>query len=122
MDSDHPPLDDVELLRDVDDVRRVQRVVGTYVIAFAIASPLWLMLLLVLPRTGIGVGLSFFFASLLATGIALYGRGWFLKNSGARGREGSTTLALTLSPAVKRTMLVCAGLILLYVVLVTRAG
>ncbi|MFN8123373.1 MAG: hypothetical protein U0237_13175 [Thermoleophilia bacterium] len=122
MDSEHAPIEDAELLRDVDDVRRIQRAVGSYVIAFAIASPIWLMLLLVLPRTGIGVGLSFFFASLLASGIALYGRSWFLKNAGVRRREGATTLALTLSPAIKRTMLVCAGLILLYVVLVTRAG
>jgi len=121
MDSDPTPVD-AELLQDVDDVRRVQRAVGTYVIAFAITSPIWLMLLLVLPRTGMGAGLSLFFASLVATGIALYGRSWFLRNAGARAREGGTTLALTLSPAVKRTMLVCAGLILLYVVLVTRAG
>ncbi|MCC6830945.1 MAG: hypothetical protein IT200_06330 [Thermoleophilia bacterium] len=121
MDSEPPPMD-AELLQDVDDVRRVQRAVGTYVIAFAITSPIWLMLLLVLPRTGIGAGLSLLFASLVATGVALYGRSWFLRNAGVRAREGGTTVALTLSPAVKRTMLVCAGLILLYVVLVTRAG
>lgn len=114
-------MDDAELLRDVDDVRRVQRLVGTYVIAFAIASPVWLALLLLFPATGLGVGLSLLFASVAASALALTGRRWFMRNAGMRGDERPTR-ALTLSPAVKRTMLVCAGLIVLYVVLVTRAG
>lgn len=80
------------------------------------------MLLLALPRTGIGVGLSLLFSSLIAGGLALYGRRWFLRNAGVRSGERTGTRALTLSPTVRRTMLLIAGLIVLYVVLVTRAG
>lgn len=95
---------------------------GTYVAAFALASPIWLLLLLALPRTGIGVGLSLMFSSLIAGGLALYGRRWFLRNAGVRAAAGAGPRALNLSPTVRRTMLLIAGLIVLYVVLVTRAG
>lgn len=108
------------------DVERVTRVVGQYAVAFALTSPVWLMLLVLIPLTGLGPGLSFVFASLLAGGAALAGRRWFLRNAGARGETtggaGPLARARALSPAVRWTMVLFAGLILLYVVLVTRAG
>jgi len=107
----------------VADIERLQRAVGRYAIAFALASPLWLLLLLTLPRMGLGVGLSLFFSSAIASAAALAGHRWFVRNAGLRDAAGGEKRrAWTLTPAMRRTMLVCAAVIVLYVVLVTRAG
>ena len=106
-------------------MERLTRAVGQYAVAFALTSPVWLILLLLLPAAGLGPGLSFLFSSLLAAAVALAGRRWFLANAG-RGEEiggtGVLTRARSLSRTARWTMVLCGGLILLYVVLVTRAG
>jgi hypothetical protein len=104
--------------RDFDDIERITRIFVHYAKAFLITLPLWLALLLLLPHWGVGETASFVGASLIAGGIAVGGARMFRRNapqSGARGR-------LRVTPPGRVTLVGLTVVIVLYVVLVLRAG
>jgi len=104
--------------RDFDDIDRITRTFVHYAKAFLIALPLWLALLVLLPRWGVGEITSLLGASLIAGGLAVGGARMFGRSTshpGARGR-------LRIKPPGRVTLVGLTVVILLYVVLVLRAG
>lgn len=104
--------------RDFDEIERITRTFVHYAKAFLITLPLWLALLVLLPRWGVAEIPSLFGASLIAGGIAVGGARMFRRTntpSGARGR-------VRMRPPGRVTLVGLTVVIVLYVVLVLRAG
>ena len=104
--------------RDFDDIERVTRTFVHYAKAFLIALPLWLALLVLLPRWGVGEITSLVGASLIAGGLAVGGARMFRRTApqaGARGR-------LRVRPPGRLALVGLTAVIVLYLVLVLRAG
>jgi len=104
--------------RDFDDIERITRTFVHYAKAFLITAPLWLALLVLLPRWGLGLTPSLLGATLIAGGVAIGGARMFRRTpqqGGGRGR-----VRITAPGPV--TLVGLTAVIVLYVVLVLRAG
>lgn len=106
--------------RDFDDIARITRTFVHYGKAFLIALPLWLVLLVLLPRWGVGELTSLLGASLIAGGFAVAGARM------TRRPDGASTPALgprrRINPPGRLTLIGLTAVIVLYLVLVLRAG
>jgi hypothetical protein len=117
MASDPPDPFFDETDRDFDDISRVTKTFLHYVKAFLIALPLWLVLLLLLPRWGVPEIPSLMGASIIAGGLAIAG-GRMTRRPQAPRADGRRRL----SPAARVTFLGLGVVLVLYFVLVLRAG
>jgi hypothetical protein len=106
--------------RDFDDIARITRTFVHYGKAFLIALPLWLVLLALLPRWGVGELTSLLGASLIAGGVAVAGARM------TRRPDGTAPAVLgrrrRISPPGRLTIVGLTAVIVLYLVLVLRAG
>jgi hypothetical protein len=119
MASDPPDPWQEETDRDFDDIERLTRTVVHYVKAFLIALPLWLLLLLFLPRAGLGEIPSLLAASLIAGTIAVVGA---RRTRRPDARAGLVRPRRRLGTTGRMTLLGLSVVIVLYLVLVLRAG
>jgi hypothetical protein len=104
--------------RDFDDIERITRTFVHYAKAFLITAPLWLSLLVLLPRWGVGEMASLLGATLIAGGIAVGGARMFRRSS----PHGASRGRLRITPPGRVTLVGLTVVIVLYVVLVLRAG
>jgi len=106
--------------RDFDDIARITRAFVHYAKAFLITLPLWLALLVLLPRWGVGELTSLLGASLIAGGFAVAGARM------TRRPDGTTPAApgprRRITPPGRLTIVGLTAVIVLYLVLVLRAG
>lgn len=116
MDSDR---DRREVAQDFADVERMTRTVLRGAAAFALASPIWLLLLLVLPALGAAPLGSFMIATVAAAFLAWAGLRWIAP----RRREARAAGRPVAPPGARRALLVGVGVVvLLYLAFVLRAG
>ena len=104
--------------RDFDEIERITRTFVHYAKAFLITLPLWLALLVLLPRWGLAEIPSLLGASLIAGGVAVGGARMFRRTptgSGTRGR-------VHIRPPGRVTLVGLTAVVVLYLVLVLRAG
>jgi hypothetical protein len=107
-----------ETNRDFDDIERITRTFVHYGKAFLIALPLWLALLVLLPRWGLGEIPSLLGASLIAGGLAVGGARMFRRTPPQTGRRAR----LRVKPPGRVMLVGLTVVIVLYLVLVLRAG
>jgi hypothetical protein len=110
-----PFLEETE--RDFDDIARVTGIFVHYAKAFLIALPLWLVLLLLLPRWGVPEIPSLLGASIIAGGLAIAGGRMTRHPATSRGGKRRR-----LSPVARVTFLGLGVVLVLYLVVVLRAG
>gem|GEM_PF-5612912 len=117
------------MTEDFADIERITRRVGRGAAAFGVASPVWLVLLLLLPEAGLGPMSSFVLATGATALLAWAGLRWFLprRAATAAGAAGTASAgAAVADPAARRTrrlVLGAAGAIALaYLVFVLRAA
>jgi hypothetical protein len=89
-----------------------------YAKAFLITLPLWLTLLVLLPRWGLGLVTSLMGASLIASAVAVGGARMF----GRTPRDGEARGRVRIKPPGRVTLVGLTVVIVLYLVLVLRAG
>jgi hypothetical protein len=118
MPSEPPNRFEQETDRDFDDIERITRTFVHYAKAFLITAPLWLALLVLLPRWGLGETSSLLGATLIAGGIAIGGARMFRRTP----RHGGAPGRLRTLPPGRVTLVGLTVVIVLYVVLVLRAG
>jgi len=104
--------------RDFDDIERITRTFVHYAKGFVITLPLWLSLLVLLPRWGLAEMPSLVGASLIAGGLAIGGARMFRRTS----PQGATRGRLRVTPPGRVTLVGLTLVVVLYVVLVLRAG
>jgi hypothetical protein len=108
---------------DFDQIDQLTRRLGRWAaVAAVVGLPIWLLLLAVLPRVGLGVGASFLSASAVAVAAVVL---VLRRGAARRGRPASRRPRGARSPM---TPLAAAGLtlaavaVLVYVILVLRAA
>ncbi|MFN8111093.1 MAG: hypothetical protein U0Y82_14815 [Thermoleophilia bacterium] len=107
--------------RDVAGVERLTRAVMEWMVASLMVAPIWLALLVVVPNTtGLGVGLSALISCTVGWVLAFAVWRWVIPHRKPDGTAQDRAPLLT--PGLRWTMLVCAGVIVLYVVLISMAG
>lgn len=89
-----------------------------YAKAFLITLPLWFTLLVLLPRWGLGLVTSLMGASLIASAVAVGGARMF----GRTPRDGEARGRVRIKPPGRVTLVGLTVVIVLYLVLVLRAG
>jgi len=114
-DPPDPFLDETD--RDFDDIARVTKTFVHYVKAFLVALPLWLVLLLLLPRWGVPEIPSLLGASVIATALAITGA-----RMTRRPNPTGAARQRRFSPAARVTFLGLGVVLVLYLVLVLRSG
>lgn len=92
-----------------------------YAKAFLLALPLWLILLVLFPFWGLGEASSFIGASVIASGVALGGERMFRRPERGESRTGAP-VRRRINPPGRVTLVVLTVVIVLYLVLVLRAG
>jgi hypothetical protein len=96
--------------------------VGRAAAAFAVASPIWLLLLVAIPQAGVSPATSFVIATAVTAVLAWAGIRWFVPASrrGATRREPRPPSPFA---GTRRWLIGAAALIAVaYLVLVLRAG
>jgi hypothetical protein len=106
--------------RDFDDIARLTRTFVHYGKAFLIALPLWLALLVLLPRWGLGEVTSLLGASLIAGGLAVAGARMTRRPDA--GTPAAAGPRRRINPPGRLTLVGLTAVIVLYLVLVLRAG
>lgn len=104
--------------RDFDDIERITRTFVHYGKAFLIVVPLWFILLVLLPRWGLGLMTSLMGASLIAGGVAVGGARMFRRAPAPGAGRGRMRIA----PPGRVTLVGLTVVVVLYLVLVLRAG
>lgn len=104
--------------RDFDDIERITRTFVHYGKAFLITAPLWLALLVLLPRWGLAETASLLGATLIASGVAVGGARMFRRTPA----EGEVRGRVRVNPPGRVTLVGLTVVIVLYLVLVLRAG
>ena len=120
MPSEPPDPFREETDRDFDDIARVTRIFVHYVKAFLVALPLWLLLLIFLPRAGVGEIGSLLLASVIASVFAIAGAR--MTGRPASAGTGPRTGRRWLGTPARLTLLGLGAVVVLYLVLVLRAG
>ncbi len=92
-----------------------------YAKAFLFALPLWLLLLVLFPLWGLTEAASFLGASIIASGVAIGGARMFRPGQ-PTDTVGGTRARRRINPPGRVTLVVLTLAIVLYVVLVLRAG
>jgi hypothetical protein len=125
---DHPDPVERQVSADFADYDRWLRRAGSLAGAFAVAAPLWLLLLLVLPRLGLGAIGGLVGASGVAGGLAIWGeRRWRRRvAAGAGAPDGAARrgrpATVPFGRGARWAAVALGVLIVLYLVLVARAG
>ena len=91
-----------------------------YAKAFLFALPLWLVLLVLFPHWGLTEASSFLGASIIASGVAIGGARMF--RPGRPTDAAGAAPPRRINPPGRMTLVVLTLVIVLYVVLVLRAG
>jgi hypothetical protein len=120
IDSDPRNAFERETDRDFDDIERITRTFVRYAKAFLCALPLWLVLLVLFPYYGLGESSSFLGASIIASGVAIGGQRMFRRRNSAASAPGASRRRI--NPPGRVTLVVLTAAIVLYLVLVLRAG
>jgi hypothetical protein len=92
-----------------------------YAKAFLFALPLWLVLLVLFPHWGLTEASSFLGASIIASGVAIGGARMFRPGRPTDAAAGAAA-PRRINPPGRMTLVVLTLVIVLYVVLVLRAG
>lgn len=119
MPSEQPDPFREETDRDFDDIERVTRIFIHYAKAFLFTLPLWLLLLIFLPRAGVGEIGSLLVASVIASAFAIAGAR--MTGKPAEARTGGRARRRRLGTPARLTLLGLGAVVVLYLVLVLRA-
>jgi hypothetical protein len=91
--------------------------------AFGVASPVWLVLLVLLPETGLGPTSSFAIATVVAAALAYAGLRWFFPRRPAASAREREAAAAPGAGRPRRLVLAGVGVVALaYLIFVLRAA